>query len=395
MPPSSSSSKRPSINRVQPSLLRSLNERAVFEYILAAGETSRIEIAKTMQISPATVSKLVSNLQGLGLVEIGNAETGGSGRPALTVAPSRTAQVIGAAIGVDQTAVVSAGLDGVIRDQVEFKNPGRYPALIDRLVGAARRLMPDPDDARTLGLGISTPGQVDRNRQRVWMSPNLHLLDGRPLARDVADKLPLGVVMFHETDGTCLAEMAYGSARNLENFVMVGVYEGFGASIVAHGRLLSGSGGMAGEIGHFPVQRDGKRCGCGNRGCLETVATDPAFAAAVSARVGRPMALPEILDACQRGEIDVAAELEETLAYLAMGIGGIINVTNPQAVLVCTRLFDFADDVMDRLTDAVHRHALPPLMKQCRLIRAQGDCRQGAVAGITRFLVDSLGPALN
>ena len=70
-------------------------------------------------------------------------------------------------------------------------------------------------------------------------------------------------------------------------------------------------------------------------------------------------------------------------------------MTNPQAVLVCTRMFELGDHVMPQLAEAVERHALPPLMKQCRLIRAQGDCRQGAVAGITRFLVDSLGPALN
>ena len=292
-----SSNKRPPVNRVQPSLLRSLNERAVFEYILGAGETSRIEIAKTMQISPATVSKLVSNLQNQGLVNIGNAEASGSGRPALTVAPSRTVQVLGAAIGVDQTAVVSAGLDGVIRQQVEFVNPKKYATLIDRLVESSRQLIGSDADGQTLGLGISTPGQVDRNRQRVYMSPNLHLLDGRPLATDVAAKLPLGVVMFHETDGTCLAEMAYGSARDLENFVMVGVYEGFGASIVANGRPLSDSGGMAGEVGHFPVQRDGKPCGCGNRGCLETVATDPAFAAAVSRRLGRRLTLSQVAGA--------------------------------------------------------------------------------------------------
>ena len=70
-------------------------------------------------------------------------------------------------------------------------------------------------------------------------------------------------------------------------------------------------------------------------------------------------------------------------------------MTNPQAVLVCTRMFGLGDHVMPQLAEAVERYALPPLMKQCRLIRARGDCHQGAAAGITRFLVDSLGPALN
>src|SRR6185436_15728089 len=152
---------------------------------------------------------------------------------------------------------------------------------------------------------------------------------------------------------------------------------------------------MAGELGHVTVDLNGLKCGCGNHGCLETVATDAAFARAVSQRAGRRMEVEEIVRLAREGKIDVTAELEKTLDYLAVGIAAVVNIFNPEAVLVCSRMLDVGDDVFDRLKEKVASRALKPLMAGCRILRAEGNIRQGAIAGIIHHLTRALGPIID
>src|SRR5689334_23310028 len=280
--------------RIRPSLLRQLNERVVFETVRDKGPISRADLTRQSGITPPTASKVVAKLLRAGfLEEVDGAGTDGAcavkaGRPSKVYRlGTASVQVLGAAIDVRRCAVVAAGLDGRIdlRSALEFATPATYNALIDTLAERARTLMRRTPE--TLGLGISTPGEVDMRNQRVLLSPNLHFTDGRSPGRDLQRRLDIETVMCHETIGTCLAERAHGAAKGLNDFVMIGVYEGFGVSIVSGGRLVVGRDMMAGELGHVTVDLNGIKCGCGNTGCLETVATDPAFARAVSRQEGR------------------------------------------------------------------------------------------------------------
>ena len=196
----------------------------------------------------------------------------------------------------------------------------------------------------------------------------------------------------HQIRGACLAEQTYGVARGLENFVMVWAYHGLGAAVVAEKRMLCGQDHMAGELGHITVDRHGKKCGCGKIGCLETVATDAAFASAVSEKLGQSLELPEIIRLVQQGRINVESELEEVLEFSAIGIGAVINLFNPQAVLVCAGFLDVAPDALQRLSAKVTQHALTPLMQNCRILKARGDTREGAVASIIHRLTHALAP---
>jgi N-acetylglucosamine repressor len=247
----------------------------------------------------------------------------------------------------------------------------------------------------TLGLGLSTPGEVDIKHQRVLLSPNLHIIDGQSPGRDLQERLDLETVMFHETIGTCLAERAYGEVRGMNDFVMIGVYEGYGVSVVSGGKLLLGKDMMAGELGHVTVDLNGAKCGCGNTGCLETVATDPAFARAVRAATGRAMEVEEIVQLSRDGQLDVTAPLIRTLEYLAVGIGAAINIFNPQAVLVCARMLDAQPDAFERLKMMVARRALGPLLNNCQILRAEGDTRKGAIASVIQHLTHALWPAID
>lgn len=384
--------------KAEPGLLREMNERAIFDLIRSRGPVSRAELTRHIGISPPTVSKAVANLLEAGfLEEVGTAPVNGAGRPGRIYRLGTGAvQVLGAVIDVRRCCVLCSGLDGKInRDHVlEFPTPSTYQKLIEALADRAQRLMQN-NAVTTLGLGISTPGEIDTLQQRILLSPNLHMTDGCSPRDDLHHRLGIETVLIHDTLGTCLAEHAYGAAKGMSDFVMVGTYEGFGVSVVSGGRLLRGHHNMAGEVGHITVDLEGPRCGCGNNGCLETVATDAAFARAVSRRLGRPVEIEEIVRVASAQPIHLAEELERTLEYLAVGIAAVINIFNPQAVLVCARLLDVESDAPARLNEKVNRRALRPLMNGLRIVRAAGDPQQGAIAGIIHHLIRGLGPVID
>ena len=378
----------------QPSLLRRLNERAIFELLLRSGTASRTDLIRSLGVTAPTVHKAVASLLDAGLVEeVGFDTTKNLGRPGMVYrVASKSVQVIGVALDVRQTAIVSAGLDGAIDEPSaqRFDTPRTYAKLIDAIVSHVKTFV--DRDIQTIGIGVSTPGELDVTAQRILLSPNLHITDGRSLSADLRERTGIDAIMYHETTGTCLAEWSHGAARGMRNFVMIGVYEGFGASIVSDGRLLLGRDGMGGELGHITVDIHGERCGCGNRGCIETVATDQAFARKVSARLGSTMSIEAIIAGARSGEIDARRELNEAMDYLAIGAAAAINIFNPEAVLLCSRMFDAEPDALNRLTQRIQDRALKPLRTGCQIIRAEGDTRRGAIASVIHHISGSIGP---
>ena len=380
----------------QPSLLRRLNERAIFELLLRSGTASRTDLIKSLGVTAPTVHKAVASLLEAGLVEeVGYDTTKNLGRPGMVYrVASKSVQVLGVALDVRQTTIISAGLDGAIDESCvqRFDTPRTYAKLVDAIESRIRSFV--DRDVQTIGIGISTPGELDVANQRILLSPNLHITDGQSLSADLRKRTGIDAIMYHETTGTCLSEWSHGAARGMRNFVMIGVYEGFGTSIVSDGRLLLGRDGMGGEMGHITVDVHGERCGCGNRGCIETVATDQAFARRVSARIGRAMSIEEIIARAKSGELDVRRELNTTFDYLAIGAAAAINIFNPEAILLCSRMFDAEADALPRLTEMIHDRALKPLRTGCEIIRAEGDTRRGAIASIIHHISGSIGPSL-
>jgi N-acetylglucosamine repressor len=176
----------------------------------------------------------------------------------------------------------------------------------------------------------------------------------------------------------------YGAARSLDDFAMLDISEGLGLGVVHGGQLLEGHSGLAGELGHITVRLDGRLCGCGNHGCLETEATDTALATAVSERLGWRVTVEEIIALVQTGKLQADGEFERVLEYLAVGLAAVINLFNPQKLFIHGRFFDARPDLFGRLLELTRRRALPPSMADCQILRARGSKRLGAVAGIIR-----------
>jgi N-acetylglucosamine repressor len=288
--------------------------------------------------------------------------------------------------------MVAGGLDGrpLPGRHVRFPTPNTYVRLLAEVERHARDWI-DAPGVRTLGVGLTLPGLIDPTGDRAVFSPNLHQTDDQRPGHDLADRLGLPTDVLQESDGLCLAERRVHGTDDLAVIDYVG---GLGIGVMCAGRLLHRHLGLPRELGHVTAVLDGEPCGCGNRGCLETVATDAAFARAVSARVGRPLTADEACDLVRAGRVAAAAEVDRVLDYLAVAVAAVANLFAPPLIVMHGRLLDTAPDLIDRLTDRSRGRELAPLRERCRLVKSSTTKAQGAVAGILDRVFEALGPML-
>lgn len=384
-------------DRIASPLLRRINERRVLELIQQLGPASRAVVGRASGMTAPTVSKAVDSLIKLGFLEEDLPLETTVGRPGKVLQlASRTANVLGVVIDSRRGWVISSGLEGKISPERmrSFEVPNNYTALLDVIELHARELTKE-FGIEPRGVGVSVPGLVNSTRHEVLFSPNLRLLDNQKPGVDLSARLGVPCVMLQESHALCLSERMYGEARGVENFAMLDVSTGLGLGVMIGGEILSGQSGLAGELGHITVDPQGHLCGCGNLGCLETVATDSALARQVSAKVGRELPIEEVVKLIRAKEIDASAELTQASEYLAIAIAAVINIFNPATLFVHGKMFEASDELFEHVLQRVQKRALKPSFSDCIVRQARGSKRQGVIAGIVHHLTASWAPTLS
>jgi predicted NBD/HSP70 family sugar kinase len=185
------------------------------------------------------------------------------------------------------------------------------------------------------GVGISLPGRVDPATQRLIFAPNLQWPDF-DLKRAVETATGLPVKLENAATACLLAEITFRRLDGVRNIVLVTVSEGVGAGIFANGHLISGHHGMAGEFGHIPLDPSGERCGCGRRGCWETVASCRAALRLYKemAPKGEATTFHEMLNLAEDGDEQAMDALAQQAINIGRGLRMIIAGLSPEVILI-------------------------------------------------------------
>ena len=383
-------------NRVESTLLRRINERRLLEAIQRHGPSSRAALTRVSGLTAPTVSKAVDTLLKRGLVEELDPAEPALGRPGRLVRmAAATACVVGVVIDAGTCCVVATGLDGVVTEErtIRFVTPAGYPALLDAVEETCRTLI-HSSAAVVHGIGLSVPGLVNERLHEIVFSPNLHLLDKHNPARDLETRLRVPCVLVQESDALVLGEWLSGDARGLDDFAVLDAATGLGLGVMSGGRLLAGHSGMAGEVGHITVVPDGVRCGCGNRGCLETLATDAALVRLIGEKLGRTVSLNEVAGLLATRSADFQHEVRTVTEYLAIAIAAVINIFNPTTLFVHGELLTGSPERFARVLERVRQRTLTASLADCTIVATKSSKRQGAVAGIIHHLTNACAPSL-
>lgn len=248
------------------------------------------------------------------------------------------------AVGVDVggTKLLGAAVDatGVIRERTRVTTPvGDPDGLVATIAGIAGELGPD------LPLGVGVAGIVSPD-DTVRYGPNLDIRD-LPLGDRLRAELGTTVTVRNDATVALYGELRAGAGRGSEHVVMLTVGTGVGGAVFTHGTLVEGRNGMGGELGHIPIVDGGRRCPCGNRGCLEAYASGTAIEERARERLrdedGSSALRDVATDALDGKAVTLAAldgdafaheVLREAGYYLGVGMVGLVNVFDPELVLV-------------------------------------------------------------
>jgi glucokinase len=223
------------------------------------------------------------------------------------------------------------------------------------------------------------PGTLDVARGVLTSAPNLPGWRDVPVGEIVADTLGVPVAVEHDVRMAALGEARLGAGRGVARFVCVTVGTGIGAAILLDGRLYRGATGAAGEIGHVPVTSDGTRCGCGRRGCLETIASGRAIATRAQALGVMAESAAEVFARAAAGDPACVRVVGDAVTALADGLTMLVNVLNPDVIAIGGGVAGAGAALLDPLRAAVRRSAWAPAAEAVRIVPAALGARAGAI----------------
>jgi len=289
-------------------------------------------------------------------------------------------------IGVDIGRTIRAALvdeSGRIwlqsRILAERRDPRAFLAQVIAVLSALR----DSEIARgrVVAIGIGWPGLIGRQTSRIELASHLVDVTGCDVYGEISEALKLPLVFENEANAAAYGEWTCGAARGLRDVFYVTIGTGIGAALILEGRLHRGAHGFAGEFGHVKVEPRGIECGCGGRGCLETIASgpnivrrvrerlfsDPAFSLSpLAAQMEDTLTVPLIVQAALDGDELARAVLRETGRYFGVAIANVLNLLDVEMVCLGGPVMLAGEILLEAVRKAARKHTLRAIFGGCR-----------------------------
>ncbi len=387
MPPATTATGTPSHPGSQ-SALRELNQQRLVDVLRAQGPLTQAELARRTGLSTATVSNIVKAMAEARLVGVEPVTS--AGRRALSV---RLRDSDAVAVGIDfgrrhfRIVVAGVGHNVVAEEFVEL--PAGYRAE-DGIDGAAALLAEllergGIQPQSVVGIGVGIPGPIDRRSGTVIQGAILPEWVGIELG-NLEERLHYPVLFDNDANLGALAEISWGPYSGVKDLVFVKIGSGIGAGLILDGKRYSGSFGVTGEIGHETITDHGVICHCGNRGCLETVASTSVMMDLLSRPGGQPVTTADIVRNALAGDSATLRVLDDAGVVIGRALAGIANLINPAVIVVGGPLAGLGDILLAPISRGLVRHAVPAVGRSTELAMSSLGDRAEALGAVTLAL---------
>jgi N-acetylglucosamine repressor len=376
-------------------LIKDINRNLVLNLIKSRGPIPRVELAKISGLSPATISAIIGDFISSGLVhEMGRGESTGGRRPVMLRLNHKAGFVVGAKLM--EHAIVTAVTDldaSVLHHQVtRLRIADREPSvstdpemLLKALINTIETTITKSgiDRERLLGIGVGMAGIVDTAEGLSQYSPFFGW-QGVKIAEPLTEHFKLPIYLENDVNTLTIAEQWFGYGHVADHFVVVTVGRGIGAGVVVNGQFYRGALGGAGEVGHMKLKPKGPLCDCGSHGCLEALASDEAILrqARVAVAAGKQthlskvesLTLEALVEAADNGDRLARRLLGEAGRWLGVGIANLVNILNPQLVIVGGEGVRAGEWRLGPMREAIKEHAFNGLADGLEIvIEPSGD----------------------
>jgi glucokinase len=284
-------------------------------------------------------------------------------------------------------------------------------AVVGRIISMARQAIAECKRAdpkgEVIGIGVGAPGPLNTKSGIVLLTPNLGWVN-MPLRDRVHQGVGLPAALDNDANCAVLGEWWMGAARGSKSAIGVTIGTGIGGGLILNGRLYHGASDCAGEIGHTTIEVNGRRCKCGNYGCLEAYASGPAIArrAIEAIESGYETSLPKyvdgrlelitaqtVYDAAHDGDVLADEVVSDTAKFLGAGVANLVNVFNPEVVVVCGGVTYAGDSLFVPLRRELARRAFKPAVEVCRVVPGELSGTAGVYGAARAFIEQNMSPA--
>lgn len=378
---------------------RRRNRVQVLDALRSSGSASRADLARVTGLSRSTISGIVSELIGDGLV-VDRDETRGAGsqggRPGALLSLDRAA---GTALAIDfghthlRVALADLSADILGERQIQIDVDGSASEALD----AAARL--SSEVLEEVGLGVDSligvamglPGPIDSSTGAVGSSVILPDWVGLQPAQELVRRLGanVGVIVDNDANLATLGEARFGAGVGASDLVYVKVASGIGAGILLGGRLHRGAAGSAGELGHVLHDPEGEICRCGNRGCLETVAGAATLLRLLQRRHGDDLTTQDLVELAVSGDVGARRVLVDAGRAIGRSLADLCNVLGPERVVIGGDLGGADSAVLDGIRESLGRFALPAVVSSVRLVGGELGGRAELLGGLSLVIGDT------
>jgi predicted NBD/HSP70 family sugar kinase len=381
--------------------LRDVGRARVLRALHDAPRLSRPDLVSRTGLARATVAAIVADLVAAGLVReddaVGSAVPR-TGRPpqTLTIVDS-AAYALGVDIGHLHVRAVLSNASGTLRwdrkvvVDADLASAETLDVAAELVIEALASCGVARDQVIGVGAGIASP--VYREKDGLAAEGIMPGWVGMHPASELSIRTGLSTVLINDANAGAIGERLYGAGRHVDDMIYIRLSEGIGAGIVSAGRLLLGTAGLAGEIGHLPIVADGLICRCGNRGCLETLATPSAVARLLSDSWHITVTPDMLIDLVRSGDRGARLAIEDAGQAIGRALSMMVTLVNPELIVVGGDLARCGQPLLEPIRRAVMRHAMPSTATNLRIVF--GELHDDAeVRGAAGMILNQLPEAL-
>ncbi|MHB1335344.1 MAG: ROK family protein [Candidatus Humimicrobiaceae bacterium] len=368
------------------------------------------QIAKELGINITTVSILINQFKERDNIikEIGDGSSSGGRKPKLYTINNKLGYVIGIDVGGTNTRGILTDLSGNIINYLKIKTKAKEgkETVLSKVVSVANEIIDASKISREklFGIGMSISGIINSYEGVSIFCPNIPGWENYPIKHIMEKEFNLPVCIDDSVRCAAVAEKRFGIAKNNDNFIFISIGKGIGLGAFIDGKIYRGSMGLAGELGHITVSEDGPLCNCGNKGCLEAIASGPGIlkraregikngiVTSISKEINNDfenLTVEIISKAANEGDKYAYYLINRTGEYIGIAIAAALNLFGSDLVVLWGGILECGDIILDAIKRTVKMRALEFISKRVRIEKtALGD--NIAALGAAQTFIDKL-----
>lgn len=346
-------------------LIRAINRSIVLNAVKNNGPISRTDLAQLTGLSPASISNISAKLIKSGLIfEKESGDSRGGRKPVLLALNPNGGFVIGIKLTETHISATLTDLESTViakrSDPIKSKDSKEILEIIFKVIDSLVTEKQIPP-GKLLGIGLGLAGIIN-NRDGILRYSPVFGWRNLPLRKLIKSKLNVPVYLDNDVNTLTITEQLFGAGKGIDNFLIVTIGRGVGLGIVVNGNIYHGFQGGAGEFGHTVCDEEGPLCDCGKRGCLETFVADPAILRSANQVLSTPAAdIEEVVDIAEDGNKEIQAIFTRAGHKLGQGIANLINLFNPQLIIISGEGVRAGDLLFESMREAIKTYTLEGL----------------------------------